>query len=88
MPSRKLPLMTLHAQPKPSFIALSLLAMSFGAHAAEQAPAQLDDVVVTASGFQQKANKAAASISVITQKQLENKAYKDVTDALKDAPGV
>ncbi|KLN95972.1 ligand-gated channel protein [Moellerella wisconsensis] len=44
--------------------------------------------VTTASGFQQKIEDAPASISVVTRAQLENKAYRDVTDALKDLPGV
>ncbi|MGO3858380.1 MAG: TonB-dependent receptor plug domain-containing protein, partial [Neisseriaceae bacterium] len=88
MSNRKLPNTATRNPLKPSLLALSLLAASLSAQAANQDSAQIDDVVVTASGFQQKANKAAASISVITQKQLENKAYKDVTDALKDAPGV
>ncbi len=75
-------------RPAHTLLALSLLSLSMGAHAAAQDTAKIDDVVVTATGFQQKIKNAAASISVITQKQLENKAYHDVTDALKDVPGV
>ncbi|WFQ80125.1 ligand-gated channel protein [Xenorhabdus sp. SF857] len=45
-------------------------------------------VVTTASGFQQKIEDAPASISVVSREQLETKAYRDVTDALKDVPGV
>ncbi|YCH29000.1 ligand-gated channel protein [Erwinia sp. D4-22] len=52
-------------------------------HAAEE-----QAMVVTATGFEQKIQEAPASISVITKKQLEDKAYRDVTDALKDVPGV
>lgn len=44
-------------------------------------------VVTTASGFQQKIEDAAATISVVSREQLEDKAYRDVTDALKDVPG-
>lgn len=47
-----------------------------------------DTMVVTASGFQQRIQDSAASISVVTREQIENKAYRDVTDALKDVPGV
>lgn len=48
-----------------------------------------DDVmVITASGFEQEVQSAPASISVITNKELENKPYRDVTDVLKDIPGV
>ena len=49
---------------------------------------QLDKIVVTASGFEQDIKKAAASISVLTQEEMNKKAYRDVTDALKDVPGV
>lgn len=45
-------------------------------------------VVTTAAGFQQKIEDAPASISVVSREQLETKAYRDVTDALKDVPGV
>lgn len=45
-------------------------------------------MVVTATGFQQKIEDSPASISVIAREELENKAYRDVTDALKDVPGV
>jgi outer membrane receptor for ferrienterochelin and colicins len=48
----------------------------------------LGTVVVTASGFEQQIKDAPASISVITQEDLANKAYKDVNDALKNVPGV
>lgn len=51
-------------------------------------PVQLEKIVVTASGFEQDIKKAAASISVLTQEEMNKKAYRDVTDALKDVPGV
>lgn len=35
-----------------------------------------------------KIQDSAASISVIPRQQIEDKAYRDVTDALKDVPGV
>ncbi|QKJ88406.1 Outer membrane siderophore receptor [Paramixta manurensis] len=47
-----------------------------------------DSMVVTATGFEQKIQDAPASISVITQQQIADKAWRDVTDALKDVPGV
>lgn len=50
--------------------------------------AEPEVMVVTASGFQQKIEDTAASISVVTREQLEKRAYRDVTDALKDVPGV
>ncbi|MCT4702492.1 ligand-gated channel protein [Enterobacteriaceae bacterium H20N1] len=47
-----------------------------------------DTLVVTATGFEQKIQNAPASISVITKQQIEDKAYRDITDALRDVPGV
>ncbi len=64
-------------------VALATLA-AVPAYAAEKE----DVLVVTASGFQQKIEDSPASISVIPREQLEEKAYRDVTDALKDVPGV
>lgn len=83
-----------------SLLSLSILSgMMACAHAAESqqnkgelsnnhAAVQLEKIVVTASGFEQDIKKAAASISVLTQEEINKKAYRDVTDALKDVPGV
>ncbi|WHP07055.1 ligand-gated channel protein [Acinetobacter corruptisaponis] len=83
-----------------SLLTLSILSgMMAYAHAAESqqnkgelsnnhAAVQLEKIVVTASGFEQDIKKAAASISVLTQEEINKKAYRDVTDALKDVPGV
>ncbi|WP_439835820.1 ligand-gated channel protein [Aeromonas enteropelogenes] len=69
---------------KPNKLALLICStLSMQALAAES-----EVMVVTASGFQQKIEDSAASISVITREQLEKRAYRDVTDALKDVPGV
>ncbi|MGY6040571.1 ligand-gated channel protein [Aeromonas sp. AE23HZ002T15] len=62
---------------------LILASLAVPAYAAEP-----EVMVVTASGFQQKIEDTAASISVVTREQLEKRAYRDVTDALKDVPGV
>lgn len=48
----------------------------------------LDNMVVTASGFEQQVVNAPASISVLSREQLEQGHYQDVTDALRDVPGV
>ncbi|MGY3904322.1 ligand-gated channel protein [Aeromonas lusitana] len=62
-----------------------LILVSLVSHAYAAEP---EVMVVTASGFQQKIEDTAASISVVTREQLEKRAYRDVTDALKDVPGV
>ncbi|NNP71350.1 outer membrane siderophore receptor [Acinetobacter defluvii] len=80
-----------------SMLSISVLSLMIGHVYAEdsqenssnsQSPVQLDEIVMTAKGFEQSAKKAAASISVLTQAQINKKAYRDVTDALKDVPGV
>lgn len=51
---------------------------------------KLDDVqvVTSATGFEQNIKDAPATITVITSEELEKKSYSDVTDALKNVPGV
>nr|WP_237665755.1 MULTISPECIES: TonB-dependent receptor [unclassified Vibrio] len=48
----------------------------------------METLVVTASGYDKAATEAPASISVIDRVQLDSRSYKDLTDALKDLPGV
>ncbi len=47
-----------------------------------------ETVVVTAAGFEQVQTNAPASVTVITQEELAEKYYRDVTDALTSVPGV
>lgn len=62
------------------------LAASFGAQANE--PIALGDVVVSASGFEQKITEAPASISVISGEELQQKRYGNLAQALEDVEGV
>lgn len=56
---------------------------------AQKGPVQaLDAVVVTASGFEQDIKSAPASISVVTRKELEEKSFSDLADALRDVEGI
>jgi len=48
----------------------------------------LSTVVVTAAGFEQSVQDAPASITVVPREELAKRAYPDVTEALKDIPGV
>ncbi|MBD8573801.1 TonB-dependent receptor [Pseudomonas syringae] len=48
----------------------------------------LDDVVVTAAGYEQSVEQAPASITVITGEELRKKSFHDLTDALRDVEGV
>ena len=72
---------------KPSFNTLTTFILASLASSCVLAASQ-DTMVVTASGFQQRIQDSPASISVIPRQQLESRAYRDVTDALKDVPGV
>lgn len=48
----------------------------------------LSKIVVTAGGFEQDVKDAPASISVVSKASLDNAPFRDVTDAIKDVPGV
>lgn len=67
---------------------LTLIIITFISAAGYTAEDSNTIMVTTAAGFKQKIEDAPASISVIERKQLEDKAYRDITDALKDLPGV
>lgn len=54
----------------------------------EPAPLTLEDVVVTASGFEQRVEDAPASITVIDGEDLRRKSYRDLGDAVRDVEGV
>ncbi|WP_136068157.1 ligand-gated channel protein [Modicisalibacter radicis] len=53
-----------------------------------QQASELDEVVVTAAGYEQLTKNAPASISVLEREDLEDRYYQNVTDALRDVPGV
>ncbi len=56
------------------------------AHAADADT--LDQVVVTAAGFEQKIVDAPASISVVDRDELRKRAYTSLVDALRDIEGI
>lgn len=68
----------------------ALLAVCSGTLLSANETTTLDEVqvVTTAGGYEQNIADAAATISVITKEELENKSYSDVTDVLKNVPGV
>lgn len=67
-------------------IALAISPAAFAAPAPE--PATLDEVVVTAAGFEQAVREAPASISIITRAELEAKPWHGLAEALSDVPGI
>ncbi|MDO9403017.1 MAG: TonB-dependent receptor [Polaromonas sp.] len=66
---------------------LSALATHAMAQSSE-ATGQLNEITVTAGGYEQSVKDAPASISVITAAEIAKKSYTDVTDVLKNIPGV
>ncbi|MGO2056615.1 MAG: TonB-dependent receptor plug domain-containing protein, partial [Halomonadaceae bacterium] len=63
------------------------LAVSAGTATAQEAQ-QLDNIVVSASGFEQAMVDAPASISVVSREELERKRVTSIADALRDVEGV
>lgn len=62
--------------------------LAMPAWAQDAQPAKLQNVVVTAAGFEQVIEDAPASISVITRQDLEAHPFHDLTDALRHVEGV
>ncbi|QDR79541.1 TonB-dependent receptor domain-containing protein [Sporomusa termitida] len=75
---------------KIGILAISLsVAMSLPAYAAEEDYVyQFDEVVVTASGFEQDIADAPASITVITKEEINRRGYTDLGGILSDVEGV
>jgi len=81
------------SHPRPALLAVALCAALASprpalADAAAQAPTDLDTVVVTAAGFEQKLTDAPASISVVTRQELQTRPYLTLIDAVRDLEGV
>ncbi|MDB5013652.1 MAG: Outer rane cobalamin receptor protein [Daejeonella sp.] len=48
----------------------------------------MDIKVITASGYLQKTSEAPSTIQVITAKQISERGYEELSDALRDIPGI
>ncbi|MCD5975520.1 TonB-dependent receptor domain-containing protein [Pseudomonas quasicaspiana] len=48
----------------------------------------LEDVTVTAAGYEQSVEDAPASVTIITGDELRKRSFRDLTDALRDVEGV
>lgn len=69
-------------------ISLALANLPAAVFAAETAPANEDQLVVTATGFSQERSEAPATISVVNEKELNTRSNQNVTEALREMPGV
>src|SRR5690554_8142783 len=54
----------------------------------EASKPELQKVVVSAAGFEQKITDAPASVSVVTSEELQSKPYSGLADALRDVEGI
>ena len=68
--------------------ALATALFSCSLYALADDPIALGDTVVSASGFEQKITEAPASISVISQEDLQQKRYNNLAQALGDVEGI
>lgn len=69
-------------------VALALTASPAAVYAEETAPLNEDQIVVTATGFSQERREAPATISVVNEKELNTRSNQNVTEALREMPGV
>lgn len=73
---------------KPSLIALAVAA-NFCVYADEKIPEKnMERMVVTATGFEQKVTEAPASISIITNEDIKSHAFTSVLDAVQYLEGI
>lgn len=71
-----------------TLIAAAVASLSSLAIQAIAQDVQLEAVTVTATGYEQSVKDAPASITVITADEIAKKSYTDITDVLKNVPGV
>ena len=69
-------------------LAFAGAAAAQSAVAAPQDTSQLEDVVVTASGFEQRIEQAPASISVLSREELKETRYQSLAEVLASVEGV
>lgn len=77
-----------HPVSRKPHLALVVALAAPGAVNAAAADAELGEVVVTASGFEQKVTDAPASISVVSAIELRDKPYITLIDAVRELEGV
>lgn len=69
-------------------VSLALANLPVAAFAAENTAVNEDELVVTATGFSQERREAPATISVVNEKELNTRSNQNVTEALREMPGV
>lgn len=69
-------------------VASAAWAQSTEDHGTEANTTVLQQIVVTAAGFEQNVKDAPASITVLSREELEKGSFQDLTDALREVQGV
>ncbi|UGB01759.1 TonB-dependent receptor [Leclercia sp. G3L] len=69
-------------------VSLALVNLPVAVFAAENTAVNEDELVVTATGFSQERREAPATISVVNEKELNTRSNQNVTEALREMPGV
>ncbi|WP_024889755.1 TonB-dependent receptor domain-containing protein [Luteimonas huabeiensis] len=69
-------------------LALAAVAPAFAQTRTASQATDLDAVVVTAAGFEQKLTDAPASITLVTRDELARRPYANLIDALRDIEGI
>jgi len=69
-------------------VSLALANLPVAVFAAENTAVNEDELVVTATGFSQERREAPATISVVNEKELNTRSNQNVTEALREMPGV
>ncbi|MCE8021892.1 TonB-dependent receptor [Halomonas sp. MCCC 1A11036] len=76
----------LHSRRTALVVAIASTPLALAAQAQEGA--RLDNIVVTAAGFEQALQDAPASISVVTREELEQRRFSNIAEAIAHVPGV
>ena len=69
-------------------VSLALANLPAAVFAAESTAINEDELVVTATGFSQERREAPATISVVNEKELNTRSNQNVTEALREMPGL
>ncbi|MFO3904882.1 TonB-dependent receptor [Enterobacter hormaechei] len=69
-------------------VSLALANLPGAVFAAENTAVNEDELVVTATGFSQERREAPATISVVNEKELNTRSNQNVTEALREMPGL
>ncbi|QXZ09277.1 TonB-dependent receptor [Comamonas sp. Y33R10-2] len=78
-----------HTTWQPRLLALAAAAVCASSAAfAQTKESTMEEVVVSATGFEQELKDAPASISVVTRKELESKNFRDLAEALQGVEGI